>query len=106
MSTHNKGVKKMLSSPKDKTRLSQLQTIFQYLKKNVATASMVTDATGIPQKCITRYKRDLEKSGQLWEVFKTYCKKTGFKAWNLTSDASKAPNSSLQLNLFADETEY
>jgi predicted transcriptional regulator len=105
MSTHKNGANEMLRGPKDKTRLSQLQTIFQYLKKNVATASMVTDATDIPQKCITRYKRDLEKSGQLWEVFKTYCKKTGFKAWYLTTDASKASSSSRQLKLFADETE-
>ena len=83
------------------TPLSQLQTIFQYLSENIATASMVADATGIYQKNICRYKRDLEKAGQLWEIEKKVCKKTGFKAWYLTTNPKKAPkNSSTQLNLF------
>jgi predicted transcriptional regulator len=85
---------------KDNRHLTQLKTIFQYLQDNIATASMVTDATGVPQKCITRYKRDLERAGYLWEVTKTYCKKTGFKAWYLTTDETKVPNHSNQLNLF------
>ena len=79
---------------------NQLQTIFQYLQENIATASMVADATGIYQKNICRYKRDLEKGGQLWEIAKATCKKTGFKAWYLTTNPAKAPNSSPQLNLF------
>jgi len=80
---------------------TQLKTIFEYLQVHVATASMVTDATGVPQKCITRYKRDLEKVGRLWEIEKTYCKHTGFKAWYLTTNPSKAPKNSInQLNLF------
>jgi len=70
---------------------TQLQTIFLYLQKNIATASMVTEATGVPQKCITRYKRDLELSGMLWEIEKKACKHTGFKAWYLTTDPDKAP---------------
>ncbi|HRP55236.1 hypothetical protein [Agriterribacter sp.] len=83
------------------TPFSQLQTIFQYLQEHIATASMVTDATGVPQKCITRYKRDLEKAGRIWELEKKPCKKTGFKAWYLTTDPDKAPKQLLtQLNLF------
>lgn len=83
------------------THLNQLQTIFRYLQKHIATASMVTDATGVPQKCITRYKRDLEKAGRLWEIEKMLCKKTGCKAWYLTTDPDKAPKHLLnQLNLF------
>ncbi len=83
------------------TPLSQLQTIFQYLQEHIATASMVADATGIYQKNICRYKRDLEKAGMLWETEKRLCKKTGFKAWYLTTDKSKAPKHLLsQLNLF------
>ena len=85
---------------KDSSHFTQLQTIFQYLKEHTATASMVTDATGVPQKCICRYKRDLETAGRLWETVKTKCKKTGCKAWYLTTDESKAPISSPQLNLF------
>lgn len=84
---------------KDNTHLTQLQTIFQYLKENEATASMVADATGIYQKNICRFKRDLELTGRLWETVKTTCKKTGFKAWYLTTDETKAPINS-QLNLF------
>ena len=64
------------SESKDSSTLNQLQTIFQYLKVNIATASMVSDATKVPQKNICRYKRDLELAGRLWEVTKAYCKKT------------------------------
>ncbi len=84
---------------KGNTHLNQLQTIFQYLKKYTAITSMVADATGVPQKCITRYKRDLEKAGRLWEIKKTICKKTRFKAWYLTTDETKAAINS-QLNFF------
>lgn len=34
---------------KDTKFRSQMQTIFHYLSEHVATASMVSDATGIPQ---------------------------------------------------------
>jgi hypothetical protein len=60
---------------------------------------MVSAETGIPQKNICRYKRDLEKSNRLWETEKKECKNTGFKAWYLTTDPSKAPNSN-QLKMF------
>jgi hypothetical protein len=78
---------------------NQLKTIFKYLENNVATASMVSDETGIPQKNICRYKRDLEKAGRLWELVKKQCKKTGFKAWYLTTNPDYA-NSENQLKLF------
>ena len=71
---------------------SQLKTIFQYLQNNIATASMVSAATGIPQKNICRYKRDLEKAGRLWETEKKLCKKTGFKAWYLTTNPELFPS--------------
>jgi hypothetical protein len=85
---------------KDNNRRTQLKTIFQYLSEHIATASMASKATGVPQKNICRYKRDLEKAGQLWEIVKTTCKETGFKAWYLTTNPSKAPNSDTQLKLF------
>lgn len=71
---------------KYKTSKSQVKTIFQYLQEHTATASMVSFATGIPQKNITRYKRDLEKAGKLFEVEKKHCKETGFRAWYLTTN--------------------
>ena len=81
--------------------LNQLQTIFQYLKENIATASMVAEATGINQKNICRYKRDLEKEGRLWEVEKKRCLLTSFKAAYLTTDPKKAPRPIyVQTNLF------
>lgn len=89
-------------SGKGRSHSTQLQTIFLYLQKHTATASMVTEATGVPQKCITRYKRDLEKSGRLWEVYKTYCEKTGFRASYLTTDPDKAPKS-MQMELFPND---
>lgn len=82
------------------SHFTQLQTIFQYLEEHTATASMVSDATGVPQKCICRYKRDLELAGRLWETEKNNCKKTGYKAWYLTTDKTKALISSPQINLF------
>lgn len=84
---------------KDTYKKTQLKTIFQYLFENIATASMVSDATGIPQKNITRYKRDLEKRGLLFEIEKKQCRKTGFKAWYLTTNPENFPKSN-QLNLF------
>lgn len=84
---------------KDKVRTTQLQTIFSFLYENIATASMVSAATGIPQKNICRYKRDLEQAGLLWEITKSYCKLTKFKAWYLTTDPRKAAISP-QLKLF------
>lgn len=44
---------------KGTTHLNQLKTIFLYLQKHVATASMVADATDIYQKNICRYKVSL-----------------------------------------------
>ena len=88
-STNNNPLHKRLG--KDTHFKSQIKTIFQYLQEHTATASMVSDATGIPQKNICRYKRDLEKAGLLWEVEKKQCRKTGFKAWYLTTNPDFAP---------------
>ncbi|MGO3689346.1 MAG: hypothetical protein ACTJF0_02730 [Psychroflexus halocasei] len=74
-----------LQDTKKEVFKAQRKTIFTYLKDHTATASMVADATGIPQKNICRYKRDLEKAGKLWETEKKLCKKTGFRAWYLTT---------------------
>lgn len=87
------------SQGEDKGKIGQLKTIFDYLQTHIATASMVSHATGVPQKNITRYKRDLEKSNLLWEVEKSICKKTGFKAWYLTTEPNHAPSKN-QLSLF------
>jgi hypothetical protein len=80
---------------------NQLTTFFEYLQQQVATASMVAEETGIPQKNLCRYKRDLEKSGRLWVIEKRLCQLTGFRAWYLTTDPEKAPTQkNNQLKLF------
>ncbi len=50
----------------DTSNRNQLETIFNYLRNHVATNTMVSEATGIPQKNICRYKRDLEKARRLF----------------------------------------
>lgn len=84
---------------KDKFYQNQLQTVYDYLQNHVSTATMVSEATGIPQKCICRYKRYLEKLGLLWEVKIGYCKVTGYTASYLTTNLS-IKKQSVQLSLF------
>lgn len=81
---------------KDTLFVNQEKTIFHYLQKNTATASMVSKATRIPQKCICRYKRDLEQRGLLFEIERKLCKLTGFKAWYLTTNPDLFPKSNLK----------
>ncbi len=81
------------------TTKTQAQTIFEYLMNRVVTASMLSEATRIPHKNICRYKRDLEKAGNLVEVKKASCEVTRFKAWYITCDKSKFPTSK-QLSIF------
>jgi hypothetical protein len=81
---------KKVKQAKDKHQLKQVKTIFEYWQNHIATASMVSNATGIPQKNICRYKRDLEKAGQLFEICKTICRHTGFRAWYCTTNKAWA----------------
>jgi hypothetical protein len=87
------------SEPKDIKFRAQLHTFYEYLKSNVCTASMVSDAIGISHKNICRYKRQLEKSGVLWQIEKKFCQKTKFKAWYITTNPELRPVSN-QLKLF------
>jgi DNA-binding MarR family transcriptional regulator len=87
----------------DKNNRNQLLTIFHYLLEHIATASMISYATGIPQKNITRYKRDLEKAGLLWEIEKKICEHTGFRAWYLTTNEDFKTSCLNQLELFSND---
>ena len=91
--------RKSFEKGQDKDNRTQKSIVNQYLQEHIATASMVSVATGIPQKNITRYKRDLELLGRLWETEKKICKETGFKAWFLTTNLNMIPYSN-QLKLF------
>jgi len=66
-----------------KASKTQLKLFSQYLIGQAATASMIAKATGIPQKNICRYKRQLEKAGLLLQWRKGICKETGYSAWYL-----------------------
>lgn len=65
---------------------TQTKIYFQYLQTHIATNSMVSKATGIPQKNLTRYKRYFEKRGMLKEVYRKFCMLTGFRASYLTTN--------------------
>lgn len=77
---------------KGKAQATELQTIFHFLYENEATASMVELVTGIHHKNICRYKSDLQKQGLLWETKKDHCKRTGYKAYYLTTNPVHNPN--------------
>lgn len=91
MSSNTQTPAKSLLNTDSKDRLKDLfktqeKTIFHFLQHHTATASMVSKYTGIPQKNICRYKRDLEQRGLLFEIEKKLCKVTGFKAWFLSTN--------------------
>jgi hypothetical protein len=65
------------------TPTTQLSAVVRYLTNNIATATMISEATGIPQKNICRYKRLLQKRGLIREVARDVCEITGCHAWYL-----------------------
>jgi hypothetical protein len=71
---------------KDNNFKAQEKRYIEYLKIHIATNSMVTKATGIPQKNLTRYKREFEKKGILKEVHRKFYMLTGFRASSLTTN--------------------
>lgn len=83
-----------------KNKATQLKTIFHFLNTHIATASMVSSATGIPRPNICRHKRDLEKNNQLCELDKKYCEITNHKAWYLTTNPELFPKIPKQLSIF------
>ena len=72
-------------------RPSQRERFCAYLSTRVATAAMTSTATRIPHKNICRLKRQLEKEGRLWEVWKDTCKRTGARAAYLTTNFKFVP---------------
>jgi hypothetical protein len=79
-----------LTTPNNDDR-TQMKRFVEFLKTNTVTASQVTEMTGIKQKNICRYKRELEKANLLSEVKKVRCPITGFPAMTLTTDPTKFP---------------
>jgi hypothetical protein len=89
----------MDNSKPQANRINQKTKYFDYLKTTIATNSMVSEATGIPQKNLTRFKREFEDAGVLYELYKTICKKTKHRATYLTTNPALFPQSN-QLKLF------
>lgn len=80
---------------------NEKRRVQDYLYNHTVTASMLSELTGIKQKNICRYKRDLEKKQLLWEVRKGRCKVTGYQACYLTTNPSKVKDAEeIQLQLF------
>ena len=89
----------LCSDNKDKHYSTQIQVVYEYLQTNVATNSMIAEATGIKEKHICRHKRKLEKAGKLFLVKRVKCKSTGCKAWYLTTNIDFVPKLHTQLSL-------
>jgi hypothetical protein len=89
----------MISNNPQAKGINQKIKYFDYLKINVATNSMVADATGIPQKNLTRFKREFEDLGLLHELHKGICNKTKHRATYLTTNPDLIPQSN-QLKMF------
>jgi len=64
------------------------KNILQYFKKNIATVSMCSHATGISKGFIGVCTREMWRKN-IWPVAKALCCHTKFKAWYFTSVKSK-----------------
>jgi hypothetical protein len=83
---------------------NDLQKVFNYLQGHTASATMVTTATSIPQKSVTRYKRQWEKLNLLWVICKKRCVVTGRIVGYLTTNPDLIPHvNNRQLNIFDNE---
>lgn len=71
--------------------LNQQRQYFLYLNNHIATNSMASKATGIPQKNLCRYKREFQDAGLLFEVYKGICKHTKHRASYLTTNKALLP---------------
>ncbi|MDB5280704.1 MAG: hypothetical protein JWR61_5659 [Ferruginibacter sp.] len=86
MNATHTGINSLNKHSKNKRNYTECQIVQQYLLKHTATAAMVSAATEIPHKNITRHKRSLEKCGLLWQIKRNTCKQTKFPAWYLSTN--------------------
>lgn len=70
---------------------AQKKRFYNYLKKHLSSCTMVSKALRIEQKCLTRYKRQFEKCGILWQAKKDRCKHTNRIVWYLTTNPELIP---------------
>lgn len=69
----------------------QQRRFYNYLKRHTVSCSMASKSLRIPQKCLTRYKRNLEKAGLLTQVKIARCNITGRYVWYLSTDPQAKP---------------
>ena len=83
--------------------INETKVFFDYLQENTATCSMVSEATGIKQKNLCRYKKELQENNLLWEIDFKPCSITGFMAQWLTTNPDLIPTiDKKQLSLFME----
>ena len=70
---------------------AQKKRFYNYLKKHLSSCTMVSKALRIEQKCLTRYNRQIEKCGILWQAKKDRCKHTNRLVWYLTTNPELIP---------------
>ncbi len=81
--------------------VNETTVFYEYLMEHTATCSMASEATGLKQKNLCRYKIELQKANLLWEVDLKPCKITGFIAqWLTTNPDLIAAVDNKQLSLF------
>lgn len=79
--------------PKD----NEIQRVYEYLKKETATATMAAVALNIYRPNLCRRKRTLQKAGHLIEVKRGYCQITKHVAYYLSTNPAMMPiNSQLK----------
>jgi|JI6StandDraft_1071083.scaffolds.fasta_scaffold19945_3 predicted NAD-dependent protein-ADP-ribosyltransferase YbiA (DUF1768 family) len=71
---------------KDNPNWTDSRRIANYLQYHTATCTMLCKALGIEQKTACRRKRELQKEGVLFELYKGFCKHTNEKATYLTTN--------------------
>lgn len=81
--------------------INETSVFYEYLMEHTATCSMVSEATGIKQKNLCRYKVELQRANLLWEIDFKPCLITGFMAQWLTTNPDLIPTiDKRQLSLF------
>lgn len=95
MSEHINGVNTLSVSRK----VNELQEVYYYLQRNIATATQTAIALKIHRPNLCRYKRTLEKLNLLAVANKGHCPITKHKAAFLTTNPELFPKSN-QLQLF------
>lgn len=78
---------------------NELKAVYDYLRKQPATATQVATALSIYRPNLCRRKRTLEKADKLRQLKKVICPITKHPAWQLTCDPALFPPQS-QLTLW------